>query len=267
MAHMDPETAMSEIRSAAVGTRGSRGGFPWARREAGRAVAIAAILVVTGAGLAGARVFRLLGGEGGAVSPRDPPGWATVHRAELVLNGAPATVTVAGVSLPLQEAMGWWQASMEREGAHAATATGQRLAWGLAVTGDRVIRVLGLSPEGPRECVMVRLEQTKADFVRSQRTAGTGVVDPDWPGASVRWSVADPSGGLEMRIVESHDDRNAMLSAIWRSLISQGWRPALGDIAGGPFLRGDEIGLVHVREETSPGRPPRALIMRQRMRD
>ncbi len=264
-------TARRKCRAWAVG--------PWRRFQALEArrplfskpwkTGAVAALALGLAAPAGARVFRLFGGTAGpGGGTADPPGWTTLHRAELEINGGRAALTVLGVTLPPAEALETLRAAFAQAGGRTALAMGERLGWGVAFIGDRVVRVLVVALEGPRECVVFRLEQGRAEFERSQRGAEARPADATAPGARTRRLVSDRTNRIEARSIESPAGPAETAAAIERALIAEGWRPALpGADSAGAYLRGGDVCVVRVVAAEGPGGGARALIVRRRLED
>ncbi len=214
---------------------------------------------------AGARVFRLFGGGGAAA---EMPGWNALHRAEIEINGGRAELMVMGVTLPAATALETLRAAIERESGETAFAMGDRFGWGMARIGDRILRVLVLATEGPRECLVFRIEQSRAEFERSQRGAAARPPDDVVAGARTTRRVADRTHEMEARSLESPAGPAETTAAIERALLAEGWQPALpGAAASGAYLRGDEMCFVRVVAAEAPGGGSRALIVRKRLRD
>jgi len=238
------------------GTFSPAGSTPW---QTGWITGIAIALAAT---VAEARVFRLFGGSLSA----DPPGWRTLYRAELEINGGRAELTVTGVSLPPAEALAVWRAAVEREGGEAAVAMGERFGWGVAMLGDRVWRALVIATEGPREGVLFRLEQSRADFERAQRGAAPVTDSEPFGGARTVRIVRDLTHRTQARTLESPAGPTETAEAIERALTAEGWIPALpGARSAGVYLRGGELCVVRVTASEAPGGGSRVLWVQRRL--
>jgi len=208
-------------------------------------------------------VFRRAGGADHGAATAGRPGWTLAHRAALEINGGRGEMEVLGVTMPMADALETLRAVYAAQGGEAVVSAGTAAGWGVARVGGRVIRFLAIAPEGPRECVVFRLEQTDAEFERSMR--GTDTEEP--AGGRARRVVADAERGIEARTIESGADPEAAAGAIGRALAAEGWQPAIpGAERAGLYLRDGEACVVRVTAGGGPGGGgSRALVVRQRL--
>ncbi len=209
-----------------------------------------------------APVFRAVGGANHGATTANQPGWTRAYRAELEINGGRGELEVLGVSMPAAAALETLRATYAGMGGEAEIFPGETAGWGIARAGDRVIRFLAVSPQGPRECLVFRFEQSRADFERSLRGADGAA----FAGGRERRVAAESGGRFEARTIETGAEPAAASAAIARAHIAEGWRPALPDAPGaGLFVRGPDVCVVRVSARPAPEVGSRALIARQRL--
>ena len=232
-----------------------------------RAFAIPALLLaLSWAAPAAARVFRRIGGVDHGATTAGRPGWTRAYRTELEINGGRGEMEVLGVTLPLAAALDTLRATYEGLGGEAFFSSGDAVGWGVARIGDRIVRVLAIAVEGPRECLVFRFEQPRDQFERSMREAPGAAAAIAVPGARARRTVVDAENALTTETVETNAGPAETAAAIERALLAEGWLPALPGAPGaGLFLRGPEVIAVRVAGNDAPGGGARATILRKRM--
>lgn len=228
-----------------------------------RAFALAAFAAALAAGPAAARVFWTRPGAAHGPTTAGQPGWHRIHRAELEINGGRGELEALGVTLPLAAALEQLRAAYEAMGGEVFVAPGAAFGWGVARVGDRVIRFIAVAPEGPRECVVFRLEQTADDFARSQRASGKPAGEA--PGGRERRVVRDLDHRWEARTIETAAPAAEALAAVGRALEAEGWQPALpGAPSAGFYVRDGDVCVVRASDGATPGAPSRVLVLMQR---
>jgi len=244
---------------------GRRAGGPDRAAARRRGLALA-LLAAAAAGPAAAGVFWVRGGADHGATTAGRPGWTRVHRAELEINGGRGEMEVLGVTLPAAAALDQLRAAYEGMGGEVFVGPGAAMGWGVARVGERIIRFLVVAPEGPRECVVFRLEQSADAFARSMRA-------PDRPaddvaGGRERRTVRDAERRIEARTIETPAPPAEAAAAVGRALQAEGWQPALPDAAGaGLFVRGRDLCVVRATAGAAAGAPTRVLMLVQRGSD
>ncbi len=249
------------VRFPTLGSKSRRGFQPL--ETARRLAAWLALLAAFTAAPAAARVFWARGGADHGATTAGRPGWNRAHQAELEINGGRGTMEVLGVTLPAATALDQLRAAYEGMGGEVFIAPGAAMGWGIARVGERVVRFLVIAPEGPRECVVFRFEQTAAEFERSVRAAERPAEEV--PGGRERRTVRDADHELEARTIETPAPPAEAAAAVERALRAEGWQPALPDApAAGLFVRGGDVCVVRANAGEGPGAPTRVLILVKR---
>ncbi len=201
-----------------------------------------------------ARVYQLLGPALHGATTADQPGWPLAYRAAVRLNGGRGDLEVLGCQFDAREAARQLRAVYGARGA-VWLRPGRWLTWGLARVDDRVVRLLVLDVGRAAECVVVRLVQTRDEFLRSGRPAAESALPdlPDLPGALREWSAADDSRRLAVEVSRAGAaDPGQAQRELDEAWVGAGWVPVLPpDPNGGPraaqvFMRDGVLAAAQV---------------------
>ncbi|MBU4460511.1 MAG: hypothetical protein KJ579_08090 [Verrucomicrobia bacterium] len=190
---------------------------------------LAAALWIALSVAAPARVFwRHDGGGHGPTAP-GRPGWNSAYAARLDINGGKADLDVTGCQLPAPDAMRMLADTYRGMGGSVLDGHGSEIGWGIAKAGDRVIRWLVFSASRPRECIVVRITQSMADFLASGRRPTRTMLDavPELPGSEPRLFVADLQSRLAMEISTTKMPPAAAMRRMASQLVGDGWTPSV----------------------------------------
>lgn len=176
-----------------------------------------------------ARVFWLQGGGPHGDTAAGRPGWNRAYAAELRINGGRADLDVIGCQMSASDAERMLLAAYNAAGGRAWASHGMDLGWGLATVGPHVVRWLIFSAGRSEECIVVRITQTRHEFLASGRPpAGTGIEAlPPLPGADVRLLIADDTARAALDVLETRQSPAAALRSMGDALMGGGWVPAM----------------------------------------
>ncbi|MCF7838352.1 MAG: hypothetical protein K9N49_06950 [Candidatus Marinimicrobia bacterium] len=201
-----------------------------------RGSGLGACLLLGGAllwpGPVAARVFSRGAARAVALEAR-ALGAAGVQEYVLEINGAPARVAVMSTARGPAGALAGLRAAEPPLAAWA----GPGAAFGLRLDADRVTRYLAVRLR-QRGCVVLRLEQTPAEFERSLRPPPSRelpVLLP--PGATLTLWLARPEARLTTGLFDAPGSPAAVRAFYHRQLSQDGWTrlPPLVDPAHAPF--------------------------------
>lgn len=197
---------------------------------------------------ASARVYQLGGGmRSGAVSGGQP-GWTTAYRADLRINEGGARLEVMGCALALGEAARQMDEAYRGLGAQVALAQGERMAWGVALFPDRVVRLLVTSLTGGRECVVFRIEQSRGDYMKALQPPARLL--PQVPQGMDRrpvLRVVNEETKATTEISRTAFGPQAAAAQLRAAFAADGWRaplPSEASQGGVLYQRGREVCLV-----------------------
>ncbi|MCX7005905.1 MAG: hypothetical protein NTY53_01395, partial [Kiritimatiellaeota bacterium] len=134
-------------------------------------------------------------------------------------------------------------------GAQVFCVSGPKLGWGLVMDGGRIIRFVVANTGQHNSSTVFRIEQSEAEFARSQRapTMPLPADVPIFPG--VRWtqSIQNEAAHSTIATATVSVDANTVLHYYADMLPRTGWTPGLGprDQASGIYVRGSEMLLVN----------------------
>lgn len=212
----------------------------------GARVAIACALV---AGWAHARVYWLRGERSHGATSAGQPGWNRAYTTRLRINQGGGDLEVLGVSLPAPEAERTLVEAYRAMGADVWALHGAAIGWGIAVDGNRIVRWLIFSVGAPRECIVVRLTQSREEFLASARPP-RGEPIPSLPPAPVvdtTLFVADEASRAAVQLGRSSLPVSAVARRLADDLVQAGWQPAVPPDPDSPpllFRRGRELCAV-----------------------
>lgn len=197
--------------------------------SASRFARLAAALWIAGSVAAPARVFwRHDGGGHGSTEP-GRPGWNSAYAARLEINGGKADLDVTGCQLAAPDAMRMLADTYRGMGGAVLDGHGSQIGWGIAKAGDRVIRWLVFGASRPRECIVVRITQSTADFLASGRRPIRTLLDavPELPGSEPRLFVADLQARLAVELSASKMPPAVAMRHMASQLVGEGWTPSI----------------------------------------
>ncbi len=226
-------------------------------------LAVAALGLLGGSALA--RVFWVREGVPHGPTSVGQPGWNPAHIARLEINGGTADLEVIGCQLPPPDAERLLLTAYRAAGGSAWGGHGLHLGWGLAFAGGRVIRWLIFSVDRPGECVVVRLTQTREEFLASARPPERSRLEalPPLPSvASMRLHAADLTHEAAAEVADVPMPPAAATGRLESDLLAAGWVPAVAAFADGSpamlFRRGRDLCAVHAAPAANGG----AIVIR-----
>lgn len=215
---------------------------------------LAAALCLALAVAAPARVYWLHDGIHGATTA-GRPGWNRAYAAPLRINGGKADLDVTGCQLPADDAMRILADTYRGSGGAVLAGHGTEMGWGIAVAGNRVVRWLVFGAGRSRECIVVRVTQSKADFLASGVRPVRSLLErvPELPGSQPRLFVADDEARAAVEVSDTRMPPDAAMRRMEAQLVGDGWSPTLPiePGAGLPIIyrKGRELCIV----SASPG--------------
>ncbi|MCX7818499.1 MAG: hypothetical protein N2652_04720 [Kiritimatiellae bacterium] len=220
------------------------------RRPARGGVAV----LIAGATLCGAasaigRVYWLRGESAHGATTAGQPGWNRAHTARIRINEGRADLEVLGVTLPATEAERLLVDAYRTMGADVWAMHGEVIGWGIAVDSRRVVRWLIVPLGHPRECLVVRLTQSREEFLASARPP-TGNPIPSLPPAPALDTVlfvADETAHLAAQLGRSALPAPVAAARLADDLVQAGWHPVIPpepDVPPLLFRRGQELCAV-----------------------
>ncbi len=212
----------------------------------GARIAVACALVATSVP---ARVYWLRGERSHGATSAGQPGWNRAYSARLRINDGAADLEVLGVSLPAPEAERTLLEAYRAMGADAWAMHGTAIGWGIAVDGHRIVRWLMFSLGAPRECVVVRLTQSREEFLASARPPRGDPMPalPPAPAVDTTLWVADETSRAAVQLGRSALPVSAVARRLTDDLVQAGWQPATPLGPDAPpllFRRGRELCAV-----------------------
>lgn len=184
------------------------------------------------AGTAAGRVFWRRAISGPAVLD-SLPGWRTVYRADVRINGRPGTLHVAACEDVLRAAAeqlrGGWR------GGAAAFQHGAGISTGAARAAGRISRFLLLEMPNAATTLVFVLEQSEADYRASLAPpAVAGLAGwPVYPGSLPRLRVENAETGSGLAIMAAGASAASALDFYRQALAGRGFQPLLPDLSGG----------------------------------
>lgn len=196
-----------------------------------------------------ARVAWLHDGLHGATTP-GRPGWNSAYVAPLRINGGRAGLDVTGCQLAAPDAMRMLAETYRAAGGSVLSGHGSEIGWGIALAGDRVVRWLVFGAGRRGECIVVRVTQSKEDFLASGRRPERSLLSrvPGLPGSTPRLFVADDEARAAVEVSDARMPAPAALARMESQLVGDGWAPTVPvePGAGLPVIyrKGREICIV-----------------------
>ncbi|MBP7275868.1 MAG: hypothetical protein KBA51_06675 [Kiritimatiellae bacterium] len=184
-------------------------------------------LALLAAGAASGRVFWQHGGRSHGPTSAGQPGWALASSARVRVNGGRGELETLGVSDSVAGAARMLDAAYSSAGGVTAAWAGGGAAWGLAAVGDEVVRWLAVRLSGPRECVVFRLTQSRAD---ARASLGEPPADrfpemPAPPDTKPVMFLADDDRGWRLEHARAAGDADEVREWMASAMESAGWIP------------------------------------------
>lgn len=134
-------------------------------------------------------------------------------------------------------------------GAQVFCVSGPKLGWGLVMLDGKIIRLLVANTGQHNTSTVFRIEQSEAEFGRSQEVPARPLPNdiPVFPGS--RWTQAIRNDAARSTVATATvgADANTVLHYYADVLPRAGWLPGLGprDQASGIYVRGSEVLLIN----------------------
>jgi len=143
-------------------------------------------------------------------------------------------------------------------GAQAFCVSGNKMGWGVALMAGHVIRLLVADTGQRGMSTLFRLDQSEADFARSQQLP-TAALPPDipmFPGSQWTQTIRNAAANSTVATATVGADPTAVLRYYAEVLPQAGWQPGLGphDETSGIYVRGRELLLVSANSTGVRGR-------------
>jgi hypothetical protein len=220
------------------------------------------VLAVTAWG----RVFLGYSGREAAGLSAERLGWDRAYGGEVEVNGNPVGIDLLLSDRGVQQSLVRLRSLYGQSGGKAFSFCGETLGWGMAIAGDRLVRLLAVSPGPPSQAVVVRIEQALGDYtrVRSSPPDRAGSAHPWYPGSAVVYTASDPTTGSTVEVSTTKARPEAVSAFYRRALLAEGWNAAPAETvgrAGGEglalFLKGGSLCCVLVK---SSGVEPESVV-------
>jgi hypothetical protein len=145
----------------------------------------------------------------------------------------------------LERLVGGYQAL----GAQVFCVSGPKLGWGLVLHDGKIIRLLVANTGQRNTSTVFRLEQSEAEFSRSQQVPARPLPGdvPVFPGSRWTQAIRNEAARSTVATATVGADANTVLRYYADVLPRAGWLPGLGprDQASGLYMRGTELLLVN----------------------
>jgi hypothetical protein len=176
-----------------------------------------------------------------AIMAGEHPAYTTAMK----LNGGAGSLEVYQVEGSPPQVLERLTAGYRALGAQVFCVSGPKLGWGVVLDGGRVIRLLAAHMDQRNTCMLFRMEQTEAEFARSQQ-APARPLPPDVPlFPGLRWTQAIENDAAHSTTATATvgADPNSVLRYYAEAMRNAGWKPGLGprDQASDIYVRGAEI--------------------------
>lgn len=196
-----------------------------------------------------ARVFESWGARSSdpvrALMVGEHPAYTTAMK----LNGGAGTLEAYQVEGTPPQVLERLTAGYRALGAQVFCVSGAQLGWGVVLYEGRVIRLLVTNMGQHSTCMLFRIEQTEAEFARSQGTPPAPLPPgvPLYPGTRWTQSIENESANSTTATATVGADPTAVLRYYAEALPAAGWQPGLGprDQATGLYVRGSELLVVN----------------------
>ena len=136
-------------------------------------------------------------------------------------------------------------------GAQVFCVSGPKLGWGIVLDGGRVFRLLAANTGKHNTCMIFRMEQTEAEFARSQRQPALPLPAdiPLYPGLRWTQTIENEAAHSTTATATVGVEPNTVLRYYAETLARAGWTPGLGprDQASSIFTRGAELLAINAK--------------------
>ncbi len=196
-----------------------------------------------------ARVFERWG-----VRSNDPVrvlmvGGHPAYTTAMKLNGGAGELEVYQVEGSPPQVLERLTAGYRALGAQVFCVSGAKLGWGVVLDGGRVIRLLAANMGLHNTCMLFRMEQTEAEFARSQQTPAHPLPPdvPVFPGARWTQAIENEAASSTTATATVGADPAAVLRYYAEALPRAGWTSGLGprDQTSCLYVRGSELLAVN----------------------
>ena len=207
---------------------------------------------------ASARVFERWGARGSDPVRAVMIGENTAYHTAMELNGAAAGMEVYGCDGSPPKVLERLITAYQALGAQAFCVSGDKMGWGVALLDGRVIRLLVADTGQRGMSTLFRLDQSEADFARSQRPPTVALPPniPTFPGSQWTQTIRNETANSTVATATVGADPTAVLRYYAEEMPRAGWQPGLGprDEVSGMYVRGRELLLVAANSTGVRGR-------------
>jgi hypothetical protein len=218
---------------------------------------------------ASARVFERWGARGGDPVKAVMVGEQVAYQTAMQLNGAAAGMQVYGCEGAPAKVLERLITAYQALGAQAFCVSGQKMGWGVALLEGRVIRLLVAETGQRGMSTLFRIEQSEADFARSQRspTAALPPSIPTFPGSQWTQAIHNETANSTVATATVGAEAMAVLRYYAEEMPRAGWQPGLGprDVTSGMYVRGRELLLVAANSTGVRGRTV-VIVLHKRLK-
>lgn len=220
----------------------------------------AAVIAMTMAGGAFARVSWLQPGFSHGPVSAGQPGWDLAYKSSVRINGGRGELETLGVNVNVATAAQALQRAYSDRGGAAAAWAGGRAAWGIASVGGSVVRWLAVQTASPRACIVFRLTQSREDAQASLLPVRRHQIEdlPALPEAQPSMFLADDDQGWNLEYSTAPGDPADVGGRMDSAMASQGWlsvtpRSNRGDTTVCGYRRGGRTAWIHVSPDPKGG--------------
>ncbi|TAN38327.1 MAG: hypothetical protein EPN23_02715 [Verrucomicrobia bacterium] len=207
---------------------------------------------------ASARVFESWRARGSDPVRAVMVGEQAAYHTAMELNGAAAGMEVYGCAGSPSKVLERLIAAYQALGAQAFCVSGDKLGWGVVLLDGRVIRLLVADTGQHGMSTLFRLNQSEADFARSQQppTAALPPSVPTFPGSQWTQTIRNETANSTVATATVTADPTAVLRYYAGAMPQAGWQPGLGshDEISGIYVRGRDLLLVAANSTGVRGR-------------
>jgi hypothetical protein len=218
---------------------------------------------------ASARVFERWGSRGSDPVRAVMIGENVAYQTAMKLNGAAADMEVYGCEGSPAKILERLITAYQTLGAQAFCVSGQKMGWGVALLDGRVIRLLVADTGQRGMSTLFRIEQSEADFARSQQrpTAALPPSIPTFPGSQWTQTIRNETANSTEATAQVAADPTAVLRYYAEEMPRAGWQPGLGprDETSGMYMRGRELLLVAANSTGVRGRTV-VIVLHKRLK-
>lgn len=152
-------------------------------------------------------------------------------------------------------------------GGQAFCVSGEKLGWGIVLLDGRVIRLLVANTGRHNTSTLFRIEQSEADFLRSQQPPPAALPPdvPVYPGSRWTQAIHNDAANSTVATATVGADPNTVLRYYAEEMPRAGWQAGLGprDTVSGIYLRGREMLVVSANSTGVRGQTVVILLHKQ----